>query len=255
MRMSEHRAAPRPSGYRRDNAGSTAQMEATDGPVERAVEQVADALNIKPKFRGWLHAGATPLALAAGIVLVALAPTAAGKWACAVYAVTGLLLFGVSAVYHRGNWSPQVKLLLKRLDHTNIMLVIAGTYTPLAWALLDPSKATLLLWLIWAGAIAGVGFRVLWPHAPRWLYVPIYCALGLAALFYLPDFFAASVPAAVLICVGGAFYIAGAVVYGIKRPNFSATWFGFHELFHAFTVVAFVCHYVAIMIAVLGSAG
>ena len=200
--MSEHCAASGPSGYRGGYEDSTARREATDGPIERAVEQVADALNIKPKFRGWLHAGATPLALAAGIVLVALAPTAAAKWACAVYAVTGLLLFGVSAVYHRGNWSPRVKLVLKRLDHTNIMLVIAGTYTPLAWSLLEPAKATLLLWLIWAGAIAGVGFRVLWPHAPRWLYVPVYCALGLAALFYLPDFFAASVPAAVLICAG-----------------------------------------------------
>jgi hemolysin III len=225
-----------------------------DGPVETAVESLADALNIKPKFRGWLHAGATPLALIAGIVLVTLAPTAAGKTTSAIYAFTGLLLFGVSAVYHRGNWQPKTKLILKRLDHSNIMLVIAGTYTPLAWALLEQSKATLLLWLIWCGAIAGVAFRVIWTHAPRWLYVPIYCALGLAALFYLPDFFTASPAAAVLVVVGGAFYIAGAVFYGIKKPNFSPTWFGFHELFHAFTVVAFSCHFAAIMLAVLGRA-
>lgn len=223
-----------------------------DGPVETAVESLADALSIKPKFRGWLHAGATPLALIAGIVLVALAPTAAGKTASAIYAVTGLLLFGVSAVYHRGNWQPKTKLVLKRLDHSNIMLVIAGTYTPLAWALLEPSKATLLLWLIWCGAVAGVAFRVIWTHAPRWLYVPIYCALGLAALFYVPDFFAANPAAAVLVIAGGVFYIAGAVFYGIKKPNFSVTWFGFHELFHAFTVVAFSCHFAAIMLAVLG---
>ncbi|EMY36030.1 Hly-III family protein [Arthrobacter crystallopoietes BAB-32] len=239
---------PRGAAHSSQPAGGP---DGIDGPIETAVENLADALSIKPKFRGWLHAGATPLALIAGIVLVSLAPSAPGKATSAIYALTGLLLFGTSAVYHRGNWQPKAKLILRRLDHSNIMLVIAGTYTPLAWALLEPAKGTILLWLIWCGAIAGVAFRVIWPNAPRWLYVPIYCALGLAALFYLPDFFAANAPAAVLICVGGAFYIAGAVFYGIKKPNFSATWFGFHELFHAFTVVAFTCHFIAIMLAVL----
>lgn len=193
---------------------------------------------------------ATPLAVAAGIVLICVAPTALGKITSAIYAFTGMLLFGISAFYHRGNWSPTVKAVLKRLDHTNIMLVIAGTYTPLAALLLAPEKATLLLWAIWVGAIAGVAFRVLWVSAPRWLYVSIYCLLGLAAVFFFPDFFAASIPAAVLICVGGAFYIAGAVFYGIKRPNFSQAHFGFHEFFHAFTVVGFTCHFIAIMFAV-----
>ncbi|GAB3535325.1 hemolysin III family protein [Arthrobacter tecti] len=223
----------------------------TQGPVESAVDRVADALNIKPKWRGWIHAGATPLAVAAGIVLISIAPTTAGKITSAIYAFTGVLLFGVSAVYHRGNWQPPTKVVLKRLDHTNIMLVIAGSYTPLSWALLERNTAVLLLWLIWCGAIAGVLFRVLWVNAPRWLYVPIYVALGLAALLFLPDFLAASVPATVLICVGGALYIAGAVVYGLKRPNPSPEWFGFHELFHAFTVAAFTAHFIAIMIAVL----
>ncbi len=221
------------------------------GPLESAVDRAAEALNVKPKWRGWIHAGATPLAIAAGIVLVVLAPTAAGKVTSAIYAVTGVLLFGVSAVYHRGNWSPRTKVVLKRLDHTNIMLVIAGSYTPLSWALLERDTASLLLWLIWCGAIVGVLFRVLWVNAPRWLYVPIYVVLGLAALLFLPDFLEASVPATILICVGGALYIAGAVVYGLKRPNFSPAWFGFHELFHAFTVAAFAAHFAAIMIAVL----
>ncbi len=213
--------------------------------------KVAEVLEGKPTWRGWIHAVAAPLALAAGIVLVVLAPTPAAKITSAIYAITGLLLFGISAVYHRGNWSAKTKVILKRLDHTNIMLVIAGSYTPLAWALLDRPKAVLLLWLIWSGAIAGVAFRLLWLHAPRWLYVPIYIVLGLGALFYIPDFFAASPSAAILICVGGALYIAGAVFYALKRPNFSATAFGFHELFHAFTVAAFAAHYIAIMIAVL----
>ncbi len=222
-----------------------------DGPVESAVERAADALNIKPKWRGWIHLGATPLAIIAGILLIALAPTTAGKITSAIYAFTGVLLFGVSAVYHRGNWQPRTKVILKRLDHTNIMLVIAGSYTPLSWALLPQDKAVFLLWLIWCGAIAGVLFRVLWVNAPRWLYVPIYIALGLAALLFLPDFLAASVPATVLIIVGGVFYIAGAVIYGLKRPNPSPQWFGFHELFHAFTVAAFASHFMAILIAVM----
>ncbi|MFJ4168820.1 hemolysin III family protein [Paenarthrobacter sp. NPDC089714] len=212
---------------------------------------MADTLNIKPLWRGWIHAVATPFALAAGIVLVALAPTADRKVTSAIYALTGVMLFGVSAVYHRGNWNDRVRIVLKRLDHTNIMLVIAGSYTPLAWSLLDRPAAVTLLWTIWSAAIAGVLFRVLWTHAPRWLYVPIYVALGCGALFYLPQFFAANAASAVLICVGGALYIAGAVFYGIKKPNFSAKHFGFHELFHAFTVFAFAAHFVAIMIAVL----
>lgn len=207
----------------------------------------------KPLWRGWIHAAATPLAVASGIVLVSLAPGAQLKIASTVYALAGILLFGVSAVYHRGNWNPSVRLVLKRLDHTNIMLVIAGTYTPLAWALLDRPKAILLLWVIWCSALFGVLFRVLWTHAPRWLYVPVYVALGCGALFYLPDFFAADAAAAVLICVGGAFYIAGAAFYGIKRPNFSVEVFGFHELFHACTVLGFSAHFIAIMFAVLGS--
>jgi hemolysin III len=216
---------------------------------------VSELEMVKPRWRGWIHAVAAPFAVAAGIVLVSLAPGAQLKIASAVYAVTGILLFGVSAVYHRGNWRPPVRLILKRLDHTNIMLAIAGTYTPLSWALLDRPKAVLLLWLVWAGALLGALFRVLWTHAPRWLYVPVYIALGCGAIFYLPDFFAADAPAAALICLGGAFYIAGAVFYGIKKPNFSVESFGFHELFHAFTVLGFSAHFIAIMLAVLGSPG
>jgi len=220
--------------------------------MDDAAVRLAELLMIKPKWRGWIHTVAAPFALAAGLVLVVLAPTADRKITSAIYAATGVLLFGVSAVYHRGNWSPVVKRVLKRLDHTNIMLVIAGSYTPLAWTLLERQQAVLLLWIIWSGAILGVLFRLLWTDAPRWLYVPIYIALGCGALFYLPQFFQASLPAAVLICVGGALYIAGAVFYALKKPNFSYHHFGFHELFHAFTVFAFAAHFTAIAIAVLG---
>jgi len=219
--------------------------------VDDAAVRLAELLMIKPRWRGWIHTVAAPLALAAGMVLVALAPSADRKITSAIYAATGVLLFGISAIYHRGNWSPGVKIVLKRLDHTNIMLVIAGSYTPLAWSLLERPKAVLLLWVIWSGAILGVLFRLLWTDAPRWLYVPIYIALGCGSLFYLPEFFAASAPAAVLICVGGVLYIAGAVFYALKKPNFSYEHFGFHELFHALTVLAFGAHFAAILIAVL----
>ena len=227
----------------------------TPGPLESAVETVADILEIKPRLRGWLHAGAAPLALVAGIVLVVLAPTAGTRIASAVYALTGILLFGVSAVYHRGNWSPKVKTILKRLDHTNIMLVIAGSYTPLAWSLLPREKAIVLLVIIWSGAVAGIAFRLLWLHAPRWLYTPVYIALGCAALFYIPDFWSVNVPAAILVMAGGAAYIAGAVIYAMKRPNPSVDWFGFHEIFHAFTLAGFSAHYVAILMAVRSVGG
>ncbi|MDQ6755126.1 MAG: hemolysin III family protein [Actinomycetota bacterium] len=221
-----------------------------DNPVSAAVERVADALDIKPSWRGWIHLGAAPAAFVAGIALVLVAPTALAKSTSAVYAITGVLMFGTSALYHRGNWTPRMKGLLKRLDHTNIMLVIAGTYTPLSALLLSRSTAALVLWVIWIGAVLGVLFRILWVHAPRWLYVPIYVALGMAALVFLPEFFSASPAATVLICIGGAFYIAGAVIYGIRKPNFSVNHFGFHELFHAFTVVGFALHFIAVLIAV-----
>ncbi|WP_256128024.1 hemolysin III family protein [Arthrobacter sp. SDTb3-6] len=200
----------------------------------------------KPSWRGWLHAGTAPVVLVAGLVLVLLAPGGTAKVTTAIYTFTGVLLFGTSALYHRLDWQPRAKRLLKRLDHSNIMLVIAGTYTPLSALMLPQPTATLLLRLIWTGAVLGVVFRVLWVGAPRWLYVPLYVLLGITALFFLPQFWAAAVAPTLLICLGGVFYIAGAVIYGIKRPNFSARHFGFHELFHALTVAGFASHFAAV---------
>ena len=128
---------------------------------------------VKPHLRGWLHAGATPLVLASGIVLVCLAPTAASRWAGAIYALTALMLFGTSAVYHRFTWSPRATEMLRRMDHSNIYLIIAGSYTPIALLALEGAIRTSLLVAIWVGAAAGVIFRVVWIAAPRWLYTPI----------------------------------------------------------------------------------
>jgi hemolysin III len=209
---------------------------------------------VKPKLRGWLHAGTFPLAVAAGITLVVFAPTPTAKVTSAIFTLTAALLFGVSALYHRGRWSPRSHAVLRRLDHANIFLIIAGTYTPFTILLLDRRDAQILLTLVWLGALVGVAFRVLWVGAPRWLYVPVYIALGWAAAFWLPEF-ASRGGAAVfaLIVAGGLLYSVGAVIYALKRPNPSPRWFGFHEVFHACTLAGFVAHHVGVWLAVFGA--
>jgi len=223
---------------------------------EEVREGVADlAAAVKPLLRGWIHLGMAPLALVAGLVLVVASPTPVARWTTAVFAITSVLLFGTSAVYHRGTWSPRVAGVLRRLDHSNIFLIIAGTYTPLAALLLPPSTARLLLWVVWVGAVLGLTGRVLWLGAPRWLYTPIYVALGCVALGFLPQFSRnGGADVVTLVVTGGVAYIAGAVVYGLKRPNPSPRWFGFHEVFHVLTVIGFGCHYAAVWLAAARSA-
>lgn len=206
---------------------------------------------VQPKLRGWLHAGTFPLSVVAGVVLVALAPPGQARLAVAIFSVTAALLFGVSATYHRGHWSPRVTAFLKRFDHANIFLIIAGTYTPFTVLLLPPGPSRVLLGTVWSGAIVGVAFRVLWVGAPRWLYVPVYVALGWVAVAYLPQFLhRGGIAVLTLVVVGGVLYTLGGLVYGLKRPNPSPRWFGFHEVFHALTVAAFVTHSVGIWLAV-----
>ena len=206
--------------------------------------------DIKPTWRGWIHAGTFPVAIAAGVVLIVLAQGAPAKWASAVFMATSLLLFGNSALYHRFNWGPTVKGILKRIDHANILLLIAGTYTPIATLALPPGEGTLLLVLVWSGAILGILFRVLWINAPRWLYVALYILLGWAAVMYIVDLVNANVAMMVLVLVGGLLYTFGAIVYALKRPNPWPGHFGFHEIFHVCTVLAFLCHWTgALLIA------
>jgi hemolysin III len=205
-------------------------------------------LEIKPTWRGWIHAATFPVAIALGIVLLALAEGPAAKASTAVYFASSLLLFGVSATYHRFNWGPRAKLLLKRFDHSNIFLLIAGTYTPIAVLALPQQKATILLLLVWGGAVFGIAFRIFWTGAPRWLYTPLYVLLGVGALLYVGDLFAANPATMILVFAGGLLYIVGAAVYGFKRPNPVPGVFGFHEIFHALTVLAFGCHWVAVLL-------
>ncbi len=211
--------------------------------------ELADA--VKPRLRGWVHAGTAPLAVVGAVVLVLVSPTTAARASTAVFGLSAILLFGTSAVYHRGTWSPRVAAVLRRLDHTNIFLIIAGTGTPLAVLLLEPDLARVLLIVSWTGAILGTLARVFWLDAPRWLYVPVYIALGWVSVGFMPQFWQSTHGPAIvwLVALGGLAYTAGAVVYGTKRPNPSPRWFGFHEIFHVLTVVGFGCHYAAVLLA------
>ncbi|MFC7648814.1 hemolysin III family protein [Streptosporangium lutulentum] len=214
-------------------------------------ERLALPESIKPRLRGWLHAAALPVALVAGFALVALGPTLQARLAAAIYAITSGLLFGVSATYHRGTLSPRLEGVLRRLDHANIYLIIAGTYTPFAMLALDGLARTAVLGVIWTGAIAGVLFRVLWTGAPRWLSTALYIGLGWTAVFVLPQLVeGAGALAVALLFAGGLLYTAGGVVYGLRRPDPSPRWFGFHEVFHAFTVAAYLAQYVAVSLVV-----
>lgn len=205
----------------------------------------------KPTWRGWIHTGVLPVVVAGGVVLIALADGVVAKVTAAVFFATSFLLFGNSALYHRFNWKPKTKLALKRIDHANIFLLIAGSYTPITMLALRQDLAAILMTIIWLTAILGIGFRVFWISAPRWLYVPIYVGMGWAAIAFIGDFFAANTPMMILVLVGGLCYTIGAVVYGLKKPNPFPGHFGFHEIFHSLTVIAFLCHWTAALLICL----
>lgn len=227
-----------------------AGVEMPQLPLLEAADD-AEKLDLKPTWRGWIHAATFPVAIVAGIVLIVAADGAPAKWAAAVFMATSLLLFGNSALYHRFDWGPRTKAVLKRIDHANILLLIAGTYTPIAVLALPPGKGTLLLTLVWTGALLGILFRVFWIGAPRWLYVALYLALGWAAVMYMGDLFQANVAMMFLVIIGGLLYTGGAIVYGMKRPNPWPGHFGFHEIFHVCTVLAFLCHWTACLLIAL----
>jgi hemolysin III len=209
----------------------------------------------KPRMRGLLHAYAFFVATACGMVLCALAATRPERGAvvsCLVYSPTVCALFGVSALYHRRVWSERGYQLMRRLDHSMIFVFIAGTYTPFCVLLLPRRTGTIVLSVVWAGALAGVAMKAIWPHAPRWVSAPLYLALGWVAVAVLPDIWRGSVTALVLLLLGGLAYSAGAVFYALRRPNPWPEVFGHHEFFHAFTLVAAISHHIAIYFALFG---
>ena len=204
----------------------------------------------KPRLRGWLHFGAGPLSFVLGLVLLVATPTAQLRAAVAVYVAATVLLFSVSASYHLGAGGPRTSAFLNRLDHANIYLFLAGSYPPFAVAL-GGALGWVILALVWGIALIGLVARVTWRSAPRWLAVGSYLALGWVAVFFLPFFWSAfGAGVVLLIAIGGLLYSAGGIVYARRRPNFSDGWFGFHELFHALTIAAFLVQFVAIWIVV-----
>jgi hemolysin III len=208
----------------------------------------------KPKLRGIVHLVMSPLSLVAGLILITLANELRGRITLGIFTFTAVTLFTCSALYHRVAWNDKNKAIWRRIDHSNISILIAGTYTPFAVYLLQPSQTKTLLIVAWGGAILISLLRIFWLSAPRWLYVAGYISLGWAAVFYMPTFLnSGGVAIFILILTGGLLYSAGGVIYALKKPNFSISWFGFHELFHALTAAAFICHFVAAILTVFSN--
>lgn len=223
-------------------------------PLHLLREVVAE---VKPHLRGWLHLATAPLALAAGIVLVLLSPTPVTRLGSIAFGSSAVLLFATSAIYHRGTWSPRWRSLLRHFDYCNIFVMIAGSCTAFSLILLDGTERVVLITVAWAGAVVGIVTHLAWSEAPRWISPLAYVALGWVALLFIPDFVDGAtalgadvgVGILVMLAVGGALYTVGALVYGLKRPNPWPTWFGFHEVFHVFTVLAFASHYIGFSLA------
>lgn len=208
----------------------------------------------RPRARGWIHWYSAIAGAALGTVLTVVAAGTVGSRAaiaCAIYAVTIVGLFGISATYHRHTWvSHRARTWMKRADHSMIFVFIAGTYTPLAVLAVPGVIGTVLLTIVWAGAAGGVALKMLLPNSPRWVGVPFYVALGWVAIFAMPDLLHhGGVAVVVLVVIGGLLYTTGAVFYAIRRPNPWPGTFGYHEIFHASVTLAALCHYVAIFLA------
>lgn len=205
----------------------------------------------RPRWRGLLHQHAFFAALAAGAVLIAAAEGARARWAAGIYLFGLCGLLGTSALYHRVAWSDTARRWMRRLDHSMIFVLIAGTVSPVALLVLENPLRTVLLAVVWGGAGVGVVLNLVWPSAPRWLATAIYLLVGWAGALALPQLAAYATSALVLLAVGGVLYTVGAVVYATQKPDPAPAIFGFHEIFHALTVAAAALHFVAVGIVVL----
>ena len=206
----------------------------------------------KPLLRGVLHQYAFVVSLMAGVLLVATATGGRAILAAFVFALSASALLGVSALYHRRDWSPQARMRMRRLDHSMIFLLIAGTYTPFALLVLTGTLATAVLTVVWAGALIGSMTQLAWAEAPKWIMAVICIALGWVAVIALPAIVDGIGPVATgLLALGGVLYTAGAIVYAMQRPNFVPGVFGYHELFHLLVVIAVILQYAVVAFYVL----
>jgi hemolysin III len=207
---------------------------------------------VKPKLRGVSHQYAFFVSLGCGVALILAASDGRARLAASIYAAAVSALLGTSALYHRVTWRPSARRWMRRLDHSMIFVLIAGTYTPVALLTLKGSLASAILIVLWAGALGGVAFKLLWIDAPKWLLAGVYVALGLlsAAVF-------GELPAAIGwlgvagLATGGLLYIIGAIVYASGRPNPWPKVFGYHEVFHALVLAAAALQYAVIAFAVM----
>ena len=209
----------------------------------------------RPRLRGVFHQYAFFVALVAGAALVVLADSVREQLAMWVYATALAAMFGISALYHRVTWrSPNVRKWMRRLDHSAILLLIAGTYTPFALLAFDGVLATAVLIAVWSGAAAGLVLNLLWIDAPTWVTAVVYIALGWVGAIAVPELVSFGVAPAALVFLGGALYTVGAVAYALKRPNPVPNVFGYHEIFHLLVIGAAISHFVAIAAFVLPEA-
>jgi hemolysin III len=208
----------------------------------------------KPLLRGVLHQAGFSVSLVVGTLLIVGADGARRHAAAAVFAGSVAVCFGASALYHRVTWTPRLRLWMRRVDHAGVYLLIAGTYTPVCLLVLDGSWRLVVLVMVYAGAGAAIVLKFAWVEAPKWVAAVLGIALGWAGIAVLPQLVVRLNPAAVaLLGVGGLAYTAGAIIYARRRPNPLPAVFGYHELFHALTLVAVVCQYVAIAFFVIRS--
>jgi len=211
------------------------------------VREVAGSLPARPRLRGALHAVAFAVAVVVGAIFVTAAPDGRTTVGAAVFAGAVVLMLGASTLYHRVTWSPEWRPWMRRVDHAGIYVLIAGTYTPVALISLHGTLAHVVLIVIWAGAGAATLLKFLWVGAPKWLSAVFGVALGWAGIAAMPQLaHTAGATCVVLLGLGGLAYTAGALVYAFRRPDPVPHVFGYHELFHALTIVALACQYVAI---------
>jgi hemolysin III len=209
-------------------------------------DQIAVRLE-KPRLRGVLHQAAFVVAIVLAPLLIVGADGGRRRLAAAVFGVSVAACFGASALYHRVTWTPGVRLWMRRIDHAGVYLLIAGTYTPVCLLVLRGAWRPAVLTIIWVGAVTAIVIKFVWVAAPKWLAAGLGLALGWAAVVALPQLVGRLHPVAViLIVIGGLAYSAGAVVYARRRPDPAPAVFGYHELFHALTIVGVACQYVAI---------
>jgi hemolysin III len=218
-------------------------------PMTGAVDQAL----LKPRLRGVFHQAGFFAALVVGPALILGADGGRERFAASVFAGSVVACFGASALYHRVNWSsPRTRLRMRRVDHAGVYLLIAGTYTPVSLFALHGNWRLVVLTVVWAAAVGAIVLKCAWVGGPKWLAAALAIAIGWVAVVALPQFISHLPPAAVvLLVIGGLIYTAGGIVYARRRPDPAPAVFGYHELFHALTIVAVTCQYVAIAFFVL----